>query len=287
MAKKKNDLRLYIHLPIRAYKDPRLQQHRQALFVLAALCAYTDPRGKCFPNQISLAKDLNVSRQAISRYIKRLIEWGYVKYARKQFRGQRGNSYFVVYDKNTSESQACKNVSLAKEDIPIVEQEIAKQTLEKTGGKGGKGNPQVAQVEGGQEGKGNLQVSPLATSGVARNDSINVNNNINWEDKAKQTMQFMCKAVNQIYAKDISYDHKQILVVKEWIIEEGLIVDNQTLDKMKEALLWFREREPMKDVPRHINFYKPWLIKQTKATRTKDKIKRLGSILKYKSKRNV
>ena len=287
MAKKKNDLRLYIHLPIRAYKDPRLQQHRQALFVLAALCAYTDPRGICFPNQLSLAKDLNVSRQAISRYIKRLIEWGYVKYARKQFRGQRGNSYFVVYDKNTSESQACKNVSLAKEDIPIVEQEIAKQTLEKTGGKVGKGNPQVAQVEGGQEGKGNLQVSPLATSGVARNDSINVNNNINWEDKAKQTMQFMCKAVNQIYAKDISYDHKQILVVKEWIIEEGLIVDNQTLDKMKEALLWFREREPMKDVPKHINFYKPWLIKQTKAARTKDKIKRLGSILKYKSKRNV
>jgi hypothetical protein len=291
MAKKKNDLRLYIHLPIRAYKDPKLQQHRQALFVLAALCAYTDPRGICFPNQLSLAKDLNVSRQAISRYIKRLIEWGYVKYARKQFRGQRGNSYFVVYDKNTSESQACKNTSLAKHDIPIIEQEIAKQTLDKTvdnsGDKLGKGNPQVAQVEGGRKGNGNTQVAPLATSGVARNDSINVNNNINWESKAKQTMQIMCKAVNQIYAKDISYDHRQILVVKDWILKEGLIVDDQTLNKMKEALLWFREREPMKDVPKHINFYKPWLIKQTRSNKTKDKIQRLGSILKYKSKRNV
>ena len=100
-------------------------------------------------------------------------------------------------------------------------------------------------------------------------------------------MQIMCKAVNQIYAKDISYDHRQVLVVKDWILKEGLIVDDQTLNKMKEALLWFREREPMKDVPKHINFYKPWLIKQTRSNKTKDKIQRLGSILKYKSKRNV
>ena len=180
---------------------------------------------------------------------------------------------------------------MAKHDIPIIEQEIAKQTLDKTvdnsGDKLGKGNPQVAQVEGGRKGNGNTQVAPLATSGVARNDSINVNNNINWESKAKQTMQIMCKAVNQIYAKDISYDHRQVLVVKDWILKEGLIVDDQTLNKMKEALLWFREREPMKDVPKHINFYKPWLIKQTRSNKTKDKIQRLGSILKYKSKRNV
>ena len=291
MSKKKNDLRLYIHLPIRAYKDPRLQHHRQALFVLAALCSYTDPRGICFPNQLSLAKDLNVSRQAISRYIKKLIEWGYVKYARKQFRGQRGNSYFVVYDKNTSESQACKNVSLAKEDIPIIEQEIAKQTLEKTvdnsGDKLGKGNPQVAHRRRGQKGNSNTQVSPYATSGVARNDLINDNNNINREDKAKKIMQFMCKATIEIYAKDISYDQKQIQIVEGWIKDHGLIVDDQALVKMRDALIWFRDKEPMKDVPKHINFYKPWLLNQSRARTMKDKIEKLGHILKYKSKRNV
>ena len=179
---KSKDLRLYIHLPIRAYKDKRLQQYRQALFVLSALCAYTNPMGICFPNQASLAKDLNVSRQAVTRYIKLLMEFGYVRYARKQFKGQKGNSYFIVYDRKTSESQAKKNISLSEFDIPDYEQREAQETLNKIGGKAvdkidkskSKRNLGVAN----DSSKGNVQVAYEETSEVAHNVSDNVNNNI-------------------------------------------------------------------------------------------------------------
>ena len=184
MPKKKSptDYRLYIHLPIRAYKDPRMQQHRQALFVLAALCSYTDFRGICWPNQATLAKDLNVSRQAVSRYIRKLINWKYIKYARKEFKGQKGNCYFVIYDPKTTENMARKNVSTVKHDLPIQEQEEAKKTMNKllTNSKDinrsqqGKRNPQVAQSKG----NATSSVADRETSDVARNVSYNVNNNI-------------------------------------------------------------------------------------------------------------
>jgi len=290
MSKKSKDLRLYIHLPIRAYKDKRLQQYRQALFVLAALCSHTNPMGICFPNQSSLAKDLNVSRQAVTRYIKRLMEWGYVRYARKQFKGQKGNSYFIVYDRNTSETQAKKNISLSEFDIPDHEQREAQETLAKTCGKPvdnlsiGKsnGNPQVAK---GKD-RRNPQVAYEETSEVAHNVSFNVNNNINNINLNKQLLKYMCKAVNQIYAKDIQYNKKQLDDAAQ-MIADGLVVNEQSLNVMRDALVWFKEREPMKDAPKHINFFRPWLMPKPKDNSLRNKVNNLGKLLKYKSKRNV
>ena len=287
---KSKDLRLYIHLPIRAYKDKRLQQYRQALFVLSALCAYTNPMGICFPNQASLAKDLNVSRQAVTRYIKLLMEFGYVRYARKQFKGQKGNSYFIVYDRKTSESQAKKNISLSEFDIPDYEQREAQETLNKIGGKAvdktdkskSKRNLGVAN----DSSKGNVQVAYEETSEVAHNVSDNVNNNINNINNYKLILKYMCKAINQIYAKDISYNVNQEIHAKR-MIEEGLVVTEQTFEKMKAALLWYREKEPMKDAPAHVNFFRPWLFNTKKDNTLRNKINSLGKLLKYKSKRNV
>ena len=98
MAKRNTkDLRLYIHLPIRAYKDKRLWRYKKTFFILAALCSYTDVRGMCSPNQSTLAEEFECSRQVIGRHIKKLMEFGYVKYARKEFKGQKGNTYFIIY----------------------------------------------------------------------------------------------------------------------------------------------------------------------------------------------
>jgi hypothetical protein len=271
MGKKKKsptDYRLYIHLPIRAYKDPNLQQHRQALFVLAALCSYTDYRGICWPNQATLAKDLKVSRQAVSRYIRKLIEWKYIKYARKEFKGQKGNVYFVIYDLKTTEEMARKNVSLAKHDIPTLEQEEAKETINKV-----INNSKV--INSNPQRKGNLQVdktkvretSEVAdreTSDVARNVSYNVNNNIKDNKLKRLLMLYMKKAIMEVYGKDFQYSFRQEDEAQK-MIDEGLDVNEEVFEKMKQALLWFRGKEPMKDAPGHINFFKPFLIKQNKA----------------------
>jgi len=266
-------------LPIRAYKDPNLQQHRQAMFVLAALCSYTDFRGICWPNQATLAKDLNVSRQAVSRYIRKLIQWKYIKYARKEFKGQKGNCYFVIYDPKTTEDMARKNVSLAKHEIPIQEQETAKETINKV-----INNTKV--INSNPQRKGNLQVnnskgsatSDVAdreTSDVARNVSYNVNNNIKDNKLKRMVMLYMKKAIMEIYGKDFQYSFKQEEEAQK-MIDAGLEVNNETYDRMKQALLWFRTKEPMKDAPGHINFFKSFLMGQNKAAiDTKSMIKQL------------
>jgi|TARA_R100000030_G_scaffold100597_1_gene93998 predicted transcriptional regulator len=281
MPKKKSptDYRLYIHLPIRAYKDPRMQQHRQALFVLAALCSYTDFRGICWPNQATLAKDLNVSRQAVSRYIRKLINWKYIKYARKEFKGQKGNCYFVIYDPKTTENMARKNVSTVKHDLPIQEQEEAKKTMNKllTNSKDinrsqqGKRNPQVAQSKG----NATSRVADRETSDVARNVSYNVNNNIRDNKLNRLLMIYMKKALMEIYGKDFQYNVRQEDEAQK-LIDQGLKVDDETYEKMKAALLWFRGKEPMKDAPGHINFFKSFLLGQNTAPKdVKTMIKRL------------
>ena len=281
MPKKKSptDYRLYIHLPIRAYKDPRMQQHRQALFVLAALCSYTDFRGICWPNQATLAKDLNVSRQAVSRYIRKLINWKYIKYARKEFKGQKGNCYFVIYDPKTTENMARKNVSTVKHDLPIQEQEEAKKTMNKlsTNSKDinrsqqGKRNPQVAQSKG----NATSSVADRETSDVARNVSYNVNNNIRDNKLNRLLMIYMKKALMEIYGKDFQYNVRQEDEAQK-LIDQGLKVNDETYEKMKAALLWFRGKEPMKDAPGHINFFKSFLLGQNTAPKdVKTMIKRL------------
>ena len=281
MPKKKSptDYRLYIHLPIRAYKDPRMQQHRQALFVLAALCSYTDFRGICWPNQATLAKDLNVSRQAVSRYIRKLINWKYIKYARKEFKGQKGNCYFVIYDPKTTENMARKNVSTVKHDLPIQEQEEAKKTMNKllTNSKDinrsqqGKRNPQVAQSKG----NATSRVADRETSDVARNVSYNVNNKIRDNKLNRLLMIYMKKALMEIYGKDFQYNVRQEDEAQK-LIDQGLKVDDETYEKMKAALLWFRGKEPMKDAPGHINFFKSFLLGQNTAPKdVKTMIKRL------------
>ena len=68
----------------------------------------------------------------------------------------------------------------------------------------------------------------------------------------------------EVYGKDFQYSFRQEDEAQK-MIDEGLDVNEEVFDKMKQALLWFRGKEPMKDAPGHINFFKPFLIKQNKA----------------------
>lgn len=251
-------------MPIRAYKDPRLQRYRQAMFILAALCSYTDFRGICWPNQATLAKDLNVSRQAVSRYIRMLIKWKYVKYARKEFKGQKGNCYFIVYDPKTTENMARKNVSMAKHELPEQEKKEALKTINKistnTKKGNGKGNPQVDK----DKVRETSSVSDGETSDVARNVSYNDNNNIKVNYEKRTIMIYMKKVIMEVYGKDFQYNFKQEDEAQK-LIDLGVKVDEETYQKMKQALLWFRNKEPYKDAPGHINFFKSFLLGQNKA----------------------
>ena len=73
--------------------------------ILAALGNYTSRQGVCWPNQATIAKNLHITQSTVSRHIKKLIEWDYIRYAKKH-PGLKGNKYFMVFDPKIKEEDA-------------------------------------------------------------------------------------------------------------------------------------------------------------------------------------
>lgn len=100
-------------LPIRAGSDSRL--HGSTLRCLIVLCSYCNRAGLTWVGQAKLAKDLQVSRQAVTKQIKLLIETGYVEVVKKGFRGEKTNTLRVIYDP-TIDAQTAISVTSSIED---------------------------------------------------------------------------------------------------------------------------------------------------------------------------
>lgn len=108
-------------IPQRAIHDTRLQKRPKTLLCLLAVANYANRMGVAYPNQKTIAKDLNITQSTVSRHIKLLMEYGYIRYATKKFNKAlsfRSNAYFIVFDEAVSEQDAAA-VQTAKdwEDI--------------------------------------------------------------------------------------------------------------------------------------------------------------------------
>jgi predicted transcriptional regulator len=95
-------------LPSRACNDIRFKKNPTTFLVLAQLGMYTNRAGVCWPNQITIAKNLGVTQSAISQHIKRLVQWGYISYLKRNkfHKNLKGNKYFMVFDENISPEEA-------------------------------------------------------------------------------------------------------------------------------------------------------------------------------------
>jgi biotin operon repressor len=86
-------------LPSRAISDKRLS--RNDLRVLGALCCYTSPKGICYPNQETLAKNTGILRSGVTRAVSRLKKCGYIRFLVPKGRKRkgsirRGNRYQIL-----------------------------------------------------------------------------------------------------------------------------------------------------------------------------------------------
>lgn len=91
------DRRQYSIAPVRATVDPRLID-TAAFTVLFRICTYTDDIGVTFVSQARLAKDLGKHRTSINKQVRRLMELGYIVYAKKRFKNQTTNTIKVIFD---------------------------------------------------------------------------------------------------------------------------------------------------------------------------------------------
>lgn len=92
------DQRKICVMPIRALKDRELSD--AAVRILGILCSYCNRAGVTWVSQAKLAKDMQVSQQAISRQMVKLKAAGYVEVVKKGFRGERTDTIRVVFDES-------------------------------------------------------------------------------------------------------------------------------------------------------------------------------------------
>jgi hypothetical protein len=85
-------------IPSRAFDDNRINS--RAIVVLGIIGCYSDRDGWCFPSQVTLAKRLGVSRQAVIKQVNILVECGYIE-KRQRTRDNLSTTscmYRILYD---------------------------------------------------------------------------------------------------------------------------------------------------------------------------------------------
>ncbi len=116
------DQRKVAVVPIKAVYDQKLSHG--AFHVLAALCSYCNRAGITWVSQTRLAKDLNISQQAVAKQFKQLRDCGYLETVKKGFKGERTDTLRVIFDSSVDAATAMA-VTSSMEDTrsPQIKQE--------------------------------------------------------------------------------------------------------------------------------------------------------------------
>lgn len=120
------DQRKIAVMPLKALTDQTLTDG--SIRILGVLCSYCNRAGITWVSQARLAKDLNISRQAVTNQLMQLRAAGYVEIIKKGFRGERCNTLRVIFDSSVDAATAMA-VTSSIEDTrpPAIKEEQAMQ----------------------------------------------------------------------------------------------------------------------------------------------------------------
>ena len=129
-------------IPGRATRDTSFTRFPMAMVILCYACAHASAyTGTFWVNQRTIARDLEMSQQAVSRHFRKLVELGYLEKVRnensKRPYGKKGAVWRVIYDP----TQSLKDVEAAAARLHKTEEEeqqTAASTIEEAA-KGAKG----------------------------------------------------------------------------------------------------------------------------------------------------
>jgi hypothetical protein len=103
-------------VPIRAVTDRKL--HEAGLRLLLAICSYTNRAGITWVGGAKLASDLGISKQAISKQFKQLVELGYIEVMRKGWKGHGNQTMRVIFDPSIDAETAIAVTSTIEDTRP-------------------------------------------------------------------------------------------------------------------------------------------------------------------------
>ena len=246
--KKNEDLRNYSVLPFDAARDTRLHG-TAALSVLCVLCTYTDQLGVTWVSQGRIAKDMGISRTAVTRQIKKLIEFGYLEKAKKFSKHQKSDSLRVVF------KRAPKDLNEAKANLTAVEQIRIEEQREQAR------NEQLFNYNKTREKQGLKPVDNSTTCytqrshvGVTSRGNINENNitnnnNIIYNDARRFCTLFL--RICESYGTPRQINDRDIQTVSHWI-KDGLSMEEWSSILKNHAEYCYKNR---RDMARSIGYF--------------------------------
>lgn len=110
------DRRRMVIAPIRAIGDRKL--HEAGLRLLLAICSYANRAGITWVGQAHLGKDLGISKQAVSKAFKQLVELGYIEVMRKGWKGHGNQTVRVIFDDSIDAETAIAVTSSIEDTRP-------------------------------------------------------------------------------------------------------------------------------------------------------------------------
>jgi len=250
--KKNEDLRNYSVLPFDAARDKRLHG-TAALSVLCVLCTYTDGLGVTWVSQGRIAKDMGISRTAVTRQIKNLIEFGYIEKVKKFSKHQRSDSLKVVFKRAPKDLDEAKANLNASEQIAIEERreqakvdqlKLVNQSRQKQGL-----NPIQQPVD--NSGTCYIQRShhPVTSRGNT-NENIITNNKDNIYNDARRFCSLFLK-ICESYGTPRNINERDIQTVSHWI-KDGLSMDEWSAILKNHAEYCYKNR---RDMARGIGYF--------------------------------
>lgn len=90
----------FVILPSRCLSDDRFRTHPRTFQLFCILCAYGNRGGVCYPSTHLLGLQMGgISQAGVSKHLKLLMQWGYIRYASKRFhKNLKGNAYFIFFE---------------------------------------------------------------------------------------------------------------------------------------------------------------------------------------------
>lgn len=245
------DLRRYSILPIKAVQDPAINR-TAALAVLAVICSYTDELGRTFVSQARIASDLGITRQAANRQVKRLLELGYLVYARHQYKGQKTNTVKVIYDEDIKTEDDARSALTVKQQIELAERELGlvDNVVHKDVDIKWTSDDQDNQVQHlGLQAGATSEVDRRATSRVALNESLTSNSN-GIKGEAKRLCVMFSRAADAI-GTPRTFQDRDVQVMEAWV-RQGL--DGETWQQILAGhTSWCKQTG--KDMARGIGYF--------------------------------
>ena len=246
--KKNEDLRNYSVLPFDAARDTRLHG-TAALSVLCVLCTYTDQLGVTWVSQGRIAKDMGISRTAVTRQIKKLIEFGYLEKAKKFSKHQKSDSLRVVFKRAPKDLNEAKANLTAGEQIRIEEQREQAR------------NEQLFNYNKAREKQGLKPVDNSTTCYIQRShvpvtsrgniNENNITNNINniYDDARRFCTLFL--RISESYGTPRQINDRDIQTVSHWI-KDGLSMEEWSSILKNHAEYCYKNR---RDMARSIGYF--------------------------------